>query len=343
MQPHGPSINANWPPQTNFGSNRPIACVPTALAPLCVEFISEIEKFTDSQFLWYQKVQKALAQPGAALSAAKYQALDNATMAKCDALDGLADHIIGRPDLCTFDPAELACTGAETNSCLTPAQVQSARTLYAPTNVANGRYKWPGMVPGGEATGFLSAVSEFIRVDLGQGYIQNMVAQNASVDWLQLDPTAYTSRIDQLVTMIDAVDPDLSRFKARGGKLILWTGLSDWLITGNNATAYYQSVVQKSGGQSQADEFVEYYTAPSVQHCGVGGGTGADLVDLVSPMFEWLEKGTKPSATKIVAKQSAPAAGATAVTRPLCQYPAYPKYKGSGDPNVDTSFTCTVP
>jgi feruloyl esterase len=175
----------------------------------------------------------------------------------------------------------------------------------------------------------------------GQGYINYMVAQSPSVDWLQLDPTAYTSRIDQLVTIIDPVDPDLGRFKAHGGKLILWTGLADWLITANNATDYYKKVVQKSGGQAAADEFVEYYTAPGVQHCS--GGTGADQVDLVGPMFQWLEKGIKPSTTKIVAKQSTPASGATAFTRPLCQYPAYPKYNGTGDPNVEASFTCTVP
>jgi len=293
------------------------------------------------QFLWYQKVQKQLAQPGAALSPAKYKALDDATMAKCDALDGLADKMISRPQACTFDPVELACTGAETDSCLTPAQVQSARTLYAPTNVASGRYTWPGFPPGGEATSVASAAGDFIRVLLGEGYMKYMVAQSTTVDWLQVDPTAYTSRIDQLVTMIDAVDPDLSRFKARGGKLILWTGLSDWLITANNATSYYESVVQKSGGQASADEFVEYYTAPSVQHCR--GGTGADEVDLVSPMFDWLEKGTKPSASRIVARQSSVAAGVTPATRPLCQYPAYPKYNGTGDTNVEASFTCTKP
>jgi len=299
------------------------------------------------QFLWYQKVQKALAQPGAALSAAKYQAIDNATTAKCDALDGVADHIITRPDLCTFDPAELACTGAETNSCLTPAQIQSARTLYAPTDVANGRYKWTGFWPGGEAAGGLSAAAESFRVSLGQGYIQYMVAQNPSVDWLQLDPAAYTSRIDQLVTMIDAVNPDLSRFKAHGGKLILWHGLSDWLISPQNTIQYYNSVVQQSGGQAQADEFVEFYTAPSVQHClnsfpGTGPvAGGADLVDLVTPMFAWLEKGIKPSTARIVAKQTA--AGTPGGTRPLCKYPAYPKYNGSGDINADSSYTCTAP
>jgi feruloyl esterase len=299
------------------------------------------------QFLYYQKLRKALAQPGAALSAAKIQTIDNATMAKCDALDGLADKMIGRPEACTFDPAELACTGAETDSCLTPAQVESARTFYAPTSVANGRYTWPGFPVGGEAGvlgwGFGGPTA------LGSGYINYMVTQNPSLDWLQVDPAAYTSRIDQLVTLIDAVDPDLSRFKASGGKLILWTGLNDWLITANNATAYYQSVVQKMGGQAAADEFVEYYTSPSVQHCA--GGTGADRMDFVGPIFDWIEKGIKPSTNVIVATQEEfnffgqpqRPAGAPAPSRPVCEYPKYPKYNGSGDPNAAASFTCTAP
>jgi feruloyl esterase len=297
-----------------------------------------------AQFLWYQKVAKQLAQPGAALSLPKMQAISNASMAKCDALDGLADKIIGRPEACKFDPVELACSGAETDSCLTPPQVQSARTFYAPTDVANGRYKWPGFPVGGEVTdigpSFAWGWNSAPRSLLGEGYIDYMVAQNPSVDWLQLEPTQYTSRLDQLVTMIDAVDPDLSRFKARGGKLILWTGLSDWLITANNATDYYKSVVQQSGGQAAADEYVEYYTAPSVQHCT--GGTGADKVDLAGPMFEWLEKGTKPSAAQIIATQYAVAAGATPVTRPLCKYPQDPRYVG-GAPAAAASFVCTAP
>ena len=99
--------------------------------------------------------------------------------------------------------------------------MQSARTFYAPTSVANGRYTWPGFPAGGELPGWDQPGRDL----LVQGYIQYMVAQTPTVDWLQLDPALYTSRIDQLVTMIDAVDPDLSRFKASGGKLILWTGL----------------------------------------------------------------------------------------------------------------------
>ncbi|WP_435490012.1 tannase/feruloyl esterase family alpha/beta hydrolase [Variovorax sp. ZT4R33] len=290
------------------------------------------------QFLHYQQLAKRLAEPGAALSTAKIKTISDAVLAKCDGLDGIKDNIIGRPQACSFSPVELACTGTESDACLTPAQVKSAQAFYAPTDVANGRYTWPGFPPGGEAEGWGPANMVPLK-ELGEGYIKYMVARDPTVDWLTLDPTAYTSRIDQLVSIIDAVDPDLSRFKARGGKLILWTGLTDWLITANNATNYYQNVVQKSGGQAATDEFMEYYTAPGVQHCS--GGTGADKVDLVGPMFEWIEKGTKPSDSTITATQWTVPEGVKPINRPVCRYPAYPRYIG-GDPSAAGSFACTA-
>jgi pimeloyl-ACP methyl ester carboxylesterase len=295
-----------------------------------------------SQFLRYQQVLKPLAKPGATLGAAKTKAIANAVYAKCDALDGLKDNIIGRPEACQFDPVELACSGTETDSCLTPAQVESARTFYAPTNIANGRHTWPGFLPGGEDGSALGgpAWGGDTMTALMEGFIKYMVAQNGAIDPLQLDPAQYGARLDQLASMIDAVNPDLSRFRARGGKLLLWTGQTDWLITANNATDYYKSVVQKNGGQTAADEFVEYYTAPGVNHCALG--TGADKVDLAGPMFEWLEKGIKPSTSTIIATQFIVPPGAAAINRPLCKYPQYPKYI-SGDPNTAASFVCTAP
>lgn len=173
-----------------------------------------------------------------------------------------------------------------------------------------------------------------------EGYIKFMVARDGSIDPLQLDPEKYTGRIDELVASIDATDPDLTKFKARGGKLLLWTGLSDWLITPHNATAYYQDVVQKMGGQAAADEFVEYYTAPGVGHCGLGNG--ADKADLAGPIFEWIEKGAKPSATPIIASTMFPLPGAQPKSRPLCRYPQYPRYIG-GEVNAASSFQCTAP
>ncbi len=298
-----------------------------------------------AQFLWYQKVAKQLAKPGANLTSGKVKALEAAVLAQCDALDGLADGVIGRPDACTFDVASMQCSGAETDSCFTDLQLQSVKAIYEPTNVAG--YKWPGFPFGGEAfspTGIQSWGGAGPSL-LGQGFIQYMVAQNSTVNWLDVDPAQYTSRLASLADQIDAVNPDLSRFKARGGKLILWTGLTDWLITPHNATDYYTKVVAAAGGQAPADEFVEYFTAPGVDHCSnaVGNGQGADMVNLLGPMFDWIEKGVKPSSVGIVATQSNPAAGKTAKKRPLCKFPEYAKYDGTGDPDLAASFACVKP
>lgn len=300
-----------------------------------------------SMFLGFNRLDKQLSQPGAALSVAKIQGIGKAVTDKCDALDGLADNMIGRPDACKFDPAELACTGAETDACLTPPQVESARAFYAPSEAVNGRYKSPGFLPGGEEGTVYGWATKF-RPALAQGYMKYMVTRNPSVDPLQVDPMQHTARLEQLSTMIDATDPDLSRFKARGGKVLLWTGMSDWLISSKYTTNYYQAVVQNSGGQIAADEFIEYYTSPSVQHCS--SGTGADKFDLVDPMFDWLEKGIKPSAKQIVATQRELdpigqrqyLAGTTPPSRPLCQYPKYPKYVG-GNTQAASSFVCAAP
>jgi len=184
-------------------------------------------------------------------------------------------------------------------------------------------------------------VLEFWRQYLWKtGGVRVMVARDPAIDALELDPAQYTARIDELVSMIDATDPDLSTFRARGGKLIVWTGLSDWLITANNATEYYQNVVQQSGGQTEADTFVEYYTAPGVAHCAQGNG--ADKVDLVGPIFKWLEKGVPPKTSPIIATTRFVPEGGTAKSRPLCRYPQYPKYI-DGDPNEASSFVCTDP
>jgi pimeloyl-ACP methyl ester carboxylesterase len=292
------------------------------------------------EFTWYLNTTQQVAKPGAAVSAAKLTTIANAVYEKCDALDGLKDRIVSRPDLCTFDPAELKCTGAETDACLTDPQIESVRSFYAPTT---GRYPWAPMPFGGEdqqGTPFY-AFGGPVHMALADGYWRYFVTQNATVDLLTVNPAQFTSRLDQLQGIIDATNPDLSRFRAHGGKLVLWHGLTDTLITANNTTEYYGKVVAQAGGQADADQFVEYFTAPGVNHCF--GGTGADQVDLIAPIFDWIEKGTRPSSIGLVATQTTPLAGETPVQRPLCKYPQFPKYNGAGDPKLSTSFTCTSP
>ncbi len=187
----------------------------------------------------------------------------------------------------------------------------TARAYYEPTTAVGGRFTWPGFMPGGEEP---NAWLGWQRQGF-DGFMRYMVAQDAKADPLSVDPEKYLARLDYLMATIDASDPDLRPFEARGGKVVLWTGQADWLITANNATDYYQRVVRASGGQGAADTFIEYYTSPDVQHCG--GGAGADQVDLVTPLFEWLEKGARPSSRTIVATKAS--AGPNALSRPLCR------------------------
>lgn len=294
-------------------------------------------------FLSYQSIRKQLKKSDAGLTDAKLQVVSNAIMAKCDVDDGLKDGILGNPGACDFKVSDLACRDQQENdSCLTASQLESVRAFFEPKEIAGGRYGWDGFPLGTEfihrwpddGSGARSGGVSNYLVD---GSIRYMVARDPSIDPINLDPAQYTDRIDKLVKMTDATDPDLTVFKNRGGKIILWTGLTDSAITANHVTGYYESVVEKMGGREVVDGFMEYYTSPGVEHCS--GGPGADKFDLMGPMFEWLEKKTPPSTSTIIATKLSPTEGSTPIERPLCQYPTYAKYS-DGNPRSAESFKC---
>ena len=152
--------------------------------------------------------------------------------------------------------------------------------------------------------------------------------------------------------MLDATNPDLSPFRAHGGKLILYHGWNDPAIPALNTVNYYQSVRAKMGA-SNVDSFVRLYMLPGVQHCG--GGPGADTFgqsadwpptdpehNVRIALENWVEKGTAPTmliATKVEGVKE----GQPKMTRPMCPYPQSAQYKGSGDTNAADSFVCTSP
>jgi feruloyl esterase len=298
-----------------------------------------------AQFLWYQKILKQFAKPGANLSAPKLQTIANTINARCDQLDGLKDNIISKPQECKVNLEVLKCTGAESDQCLTEPQLESARMLYEPTSIAGGRYKWAAFPQAGGETGnpaSWQALGGPEFQELGGDFIKYFVAQDAKADPLLVDPNRYVTRLDLLSKLIDAVNPNLDAFRARGGKLILFHGNTDWLISVNNTTDYYKRVVAFAGGQAAADKFVEYFVLPGHDHCAAtaNGGRGPDSVDLLDPMFDWIEKGVKPSNAGIVATRTVkPGIG---MQRPLCKFPQFAQYKGAGDPNKASSFACTA-
>jgi hypothetical protein len=108
-------------------------------------------------------------------------------------------------------------------------------------------------------------------------------------------------------------------------------------LSSRATTEYYQQIVGAVGSQATADQFVRYYIAPGVTHCS--GGPGADGIDLLSALDAWVSNGTAPAALTAVKRD---VSGATLLSRPLCVYPRYPRYNGSGDVNAAESYTCTA-
>jgi feruloyl esterase len=170
-----------------------------------------------------------------------------------------------------------------------------------------------------------------------QGMVRFMLNKNPVLDTLAYDPNANPGAVLALSAVLDSTDLNLSRFRASDGKLILWHGASDPAISVNGTTRYYQEAIAATGGQAVASQFMRYYIAPGVLHCS--GGPGADQADLLGPLDAWVTAGTAPADLTA----SRVAGGATTRTMPLCAFPRYPRYNGSGDVNAASSYTCTTP
>jgi len=290
---------------------------------------------------------------------AQTQRVHQAVLAACDAADGLADGIVSDPVGCRqrFDVASLRCTGAPGYDCLTEPQIRAVKTLGSPLrfdfDLANGQREYPGRGPSGEGlpsfgpTGGWQAwwlgtaapalppvPANGIAWFYGAGAIQYFYAQDPKADLRAYRPELHRARIAQVSALMDSTNPDLSAFRARGGKLLMLENLADYAQSPYAGIGYYQSVVAKMG-QGTVDGFYKLYTAPGVDH--VGSGAPAH-VDMLSALVGWVERGQAPSGLQLV-DNSFNAPFAVTRARPLCEWPLWPRYQG-GDANAAASFQC---
>jgi feruloyl esterase len=312
-----------------------------------------------TQALW--DIQATMQDPASYIPARKLPAIEAAALARCDALDGVKDGVIDDPRRCDFDPAELLCKEMESDSCLTAPQVTALKKIYAGPKTSGGQPIMPGFPPGGETglggwaawiTG--PAPGKSTQYALGTGFFSNMMFNNAAWDFhtFNLDRDVKAAD-DKMAPILNATDPDLTAFKDRGGKLILYHGWSDAAIPAGNSINYYQSVLAKMGAASTA-EFVRLYMVPGMQHCGGGPapaafgqldvGPGDAQHSMNAALERWVEEGTAPAA--VIATQFKswmdPASG-IARTRPLCPFPEVAQWKGSGSTDEASNFVCSKP
>jgi len=289
----------------------------------------------------------------------KLPAIQAAALAACDALDGVKDGVIEDPSRCHFDPAVLLCNAGDSDTCLTAPQVAALKKLYAGGRNSHGQI-FPGYSPGGEAefggwavwiTG--AAPERSLMYAFGTQFYKNMVFDNAAWDYHTFDADRDTKAADDKQSRnLNATDADLSAFRKRGGKLILYHGWSDAAIAPRNTIDYYGSVTAKMGAQ-QAAGFVRLFMVPGMQHCG--GGSGANNFgqfgtssgdadrDMDAALERWVEKGVAPE--RIVAakhKSDQDPSSAIVRTHPLCAYPLVARYQGSGSTGDAANFVCAT-
>jgi len=300
------------------------------------------------------------ADPASYISARKLPAIEAAALAACDALDGLKDGLIDDPARCRFDPGVLLCKDEESDGCLTAPQLAALRKVYDGPRDATGKSLFPGYAPGAEA-GLLgwgqwitgTAPGTSAQSAFGTNFFKYMVFEDEAWDYRRLDYARDVQVADRkLGTILNATDPDLKAFQARGGKLILYHGGCDAAIPLQNTVNYYNSVVTRLG-KKQADSFVRFFSAPGMKHCLLGPGPnmfgqfGAPMGDadhdVTAALERWVEQGVAPD--RIVAakwKLDLNRDSGIARTRPLCARPRVARYKGSGSIDEAENFVCTT-
>lgn len=317
---------------------------------------------------------RALTPPGAWLSSAKRGVLYSAAVAACDGLDGASDGIIGNVLACnlSFNPSTallngvpVRCPGgADTgDSCLSDAQLTAINKINSPVpynfQLANGETSFPGYnvlisdngIPstsplqptlsllafGIVPPAFPVTGTMLLSIQYADSFIRSAIARSPTFNTLTLDPSnpgALASAFSEF-SALDGSDRNLTSFAARNGKLLIMHGTADTLVSPRRSEIYVQQL-KATMGADKVDSFLRFYEVPGFGH-SVSAQFNAAW-DQLTALENWVEKGIDPATNQIVTDTT----GVPGRTRPLCLYPTFPKYKGTGDVNSAASFTCAT-
>ena len=291
--------------------------------------------------------------PESYIPSSKLRVIEDGVNAACDAIDGIKDGVLDDPRKCSFDPAVLTCrAGQDPASCLTPKQVKAVKDIWSGPRKSSGEVVYPAYMPGAEAAAggwnaYMTGSGPLSgnHWEQSDNVLKYMVFENPKWNFRTFD---FDKDVDfalaKLGKTLDAFDPDLTRFRQRGGRLLLYHGWNDASISPLNTINYYESVVAALQGrqtrrqaETAAQEFIRLFMVPGMLHCS--GGPGASSFDMLSVLENWVEKRQPPE--RVLASHST--GGVQDRTRPLCVYPKVAVYTGRGSTDVAENFECRAP
>jgi hypothetical protein len=293
--------------------------------------------------------------------AGKYRLATEKAVAACDVLDGVKDGLLADPRQCTYlasrdSSITLPSCAATDAKCLTTGEAKAIDTMWkGPIACKNGtdckvpdvasrkldggksdQRLWYGQ-PRGTDLGSLGGTAPFAVVPEQNRY---WVYFDPNWDWKSVKPEGFAQyfkdNVDKVGPMMASDNPDLSAFRKRGGKVVIWHGWSDPLINATGSIDYYDRVTKEMGGLKRTQEFARLFMAPGIGHCG--GGPGHAPQRAFDAVVNWVEKGIAP----VTLPASRTVDGKTQ-TRPLCPYPAVAKWDGKGSVDDAASYSCAAP
>jgi hypothetical protein len=280
------------------------------------------------------------------------------------------DNFLGNPAQCIFNPQTLFA------SFLTPAQITAISNIYkgivtdvgvAPFNLGPGpapgneAQLWPGNVTEATLT-MVPTTSDFL---FGNGIFTQFLQQPTFNTLVQFDvdtspgmlnafaisPPSPGSTVQTIGSALTADNPDLTAFKAHGGKLIEYHGWADPLISAFYSVNHYNGVVAfEWQGYQHTQSYYRLFMAPGMGHCGGGpglnsfgnvtsnSGSGPASSDIFTALETWVEQGVAPK--QITATDAPNSTTVGTFTRPLCPYPQNATYTGRGDISDAANFVC---
>jgi len=296
---------------------------------------SYLSRHTFGQMWYWQATHKDEAS---FIPPEKYPVLHQAALNACDGKDNLKDGLISNPEACKFDPIVIQCKDSASANCLTAAQVEAARKIYSgPINPRTKEEVYSPMYPGSEM-GWAQLAGGEQPLGIPVEFFKYFVFRDPNWDYKKRpvnfdSDLALADRPD--VAPVNAVDPDLRKFFARGGKLLLVDGWSDTSVPPKVALNYYKAVLSKTGAKA-VKESMRFFMVPGMGH---GPGTTGEEnfnYDALGVIEQWKQTGKAPEELVFDHYRNGRPAG----KRLVCQYPKVPTYKGNGNMEVPSSFVC---
>ncbi|RHZ63052.1 putative feruloyl esterase [Aspergillus thermomutatus] len=262
----------------------------------------------------------------------------SAAVKACDGLDGVEDGIISLPGRCNITAHDLVGHNYECNGDQRTLTATSAKVIQAAWS-GSGEMGWPGLNKDAAINSYyvptICAANGTCSVgdsDLTGNWLQYLVAKDPNFPLGKMTNSTFFDMLHDSMrrygSMLGTNNPDLSKFKANGGKMITWHGLADEAIPPSGTVGYYEEVLRLD---RQAHDFYRFFEAPGVGHCY--GGLGPIPNEAMSQLMEWVEKNHAPDTLRATK-------GRNNTARDLCPYPLQQRFVG-GDPRNATSFTCT--